>query len=172
MNIIRILIKNTSRRKVSHWCAALSTAAVLIVVLRYEDTLARNDDLISRSLQVFAVVTSFLSVLANNLRNKSLEYYIKFLEKNQKIHDPIRTGRIITNLSFLSFITSVFLVISSCFPYIQFKLYILLPLCVYMGIMCAIQYVYLLFSLEILDEAAIKAADTDYISKHINQSHD
>lgn len=107
--------------------------------------------------QLSSALTAILSSIAYSLRNRSLDLYLKMLAIHQKPHDARKTGQILTNLIILSFITSLANYLLSIFILEQQPItnYILSFICIFMSTICAVQYIYVLFSHEKLENLII-----------------
>lgn len=171
MNTLREFLQNgTLRKHATKFIFSITFIASLIISVAALDSISADIQSLDKVLRLFGFFAALLAALSHKLREKNISYYLKCLLNDAPIHDPITTGRGVTNLTLLSFVTSGSLIITSCIPCDVLKICILTPICLGLCAMCVVQYIYLLFEIEKFEEEVIAAVEKSYVKKNSRNS--
>ena len=123
-----------------------------------EDLLTNEREIVAYALQLMGVMSALLTTVVFTIRNKSVDYYVRFLPDQIQTHDPVKTSIRLTNLFLLSFSATIVQLTTSVFVESNFIFAtIMVSLSIALGIACSIQYLYALFALEYLEIVIINA---------------
>ena len=158
VSVLRLFFRTEKgRRGVSRTIGIIISLISALVLWSNRDILQKDDSgILSDALQMASIMAALLSGIAYNLRIQSVEYYVKSLNLGTPTHNPIETARALTNLTILSFVSSMLLLLTSCIS-TTWYLGIVVIASGSAGVLasCSVQYIYTIFAQEKLEEEYI-----------------
>lgn len=157
--------KEIGRTKNSRIIGILISVLVALILWTTRDVLQKTDsDTLSNALQMAGIMAALLSGLAYNLRIQSVEYYVKSLNLGTPTHNPIETARALTNLTILSLVSSMLLLLTSCIPTSWYECMVVIA-SISAGVLaaCCVQYIYTIFAQEKLEEEYIQKEEQAFV---------
>lgn len=124
-----------------------------------------NIVLIKEIFRYTGTLIAILSITSYNLRCRTIDFTLKVMSRfeypDMLKKCAIKTGNILTQMVLLSFISSIFLFICGILEG-NYAIYLFYPFGVYIATACIIQYVYVIFGFERLEQFILNE-ETNYI---------
>lgn len=156
ISCLRLFFRKERHRNCLSILSGVIVCVLALLILWINRECLKKSDTLSNALQMSSIMAALLAGLAYNLRLQSVEYYVNSLNMGTPTHNAIKTARALTNLTILSFISAMLLLITSCMPSSWYEGTVIVA-SLSAGILaaCCVQYIYTIFAQEKLEEEYI-----------------